>query len=142
MFLVNQQAQNALGCIKALHTLHSTDPAAVRDFIAGFMATHFDDVKPDLLITGENGDSRLLPFYTIARQQLPADAAIARFKHLSGEYPSAASFGLWLALAILQNPRDLQHLITGPQRDTGYENIILYNCYKGEQHSIIRISKK
>lgn len=142
MFLVNRQAQNALGCIKALNTLHSTDPAAVRDFIGGFIAIHFDDVTPDLLITGENGDSRLLPFYTIARQQLAPDTAISRFKHLSGEYPSAASFGLWLALAILQDPGGLQHLITGPQRDTGYENIILYNCYKGEQHSIIRISKK
>lgn len=141
MFLVNQQPANALGCVKAISTLHSTSSAAVTDFIAGFLNTQFPSAPPDLLISGENGDIRLLPFYTIARQLVSPQTTVARFKHLSGEYPSATAFGLWLAITLLNRSTAPSHLFTTSAGAQGYENIMLYNCYKGEQHSIIRISK-
>ncbi|MFD2918434.1 beta-ketoacyl synthase chain length factor [Terrimonas rubra] len=139
MFLVNQQPANALGRIKAVNMLHSSSNTAVTDFIVGFLNTNA--IQPDLIITGENGDSRLLPFYHTARNLMPPGTPVARFKHLSGEYPSASAFGLWLAIELLNHPAP-SHLLTAPVTQKGYENIILYNCYKGEQHSIIWISKK
>lgn len=140
MFLVNQQPANALGHINAVSMLHSTSTAAVTEFIAGFLKKNA--LQPDLLITGENGDARLLPFYTIARQLVPAETAITRFKHLSGEYPTATAFGLWLAVGLLNQSDEIPAHLSAPVTKKGYENIMLYNCYKGEQHSIIWISKK
>lgn len=142
MFLVNQQPANALGCIKAVSMLHNSSTAAVTGFIAGFLNTHFPADAPDLLITGENGDIRLMPFYTIARQLVPSKTTVARFKHLSGEYPSATAFGLHVAVELLNRPLAPAPLFAIPPAGQSYQNIILYNCYKGEQHSIIWISKK
>lgn len=142
MFLANGQPANALGRIKAINTLHSHHLSEVEHFISSFISSHFTTQKPDILVTGENGDNRLQPFYQLARQQAGSGTAIARFKHISGEYPSATAFGIWLALELLHTTNPPSHLLANPQAGVDYENIMLYNCYKGEQHSIIWISKK
>ncbi len=141
MFLVSQHAANAIGCVQAVSTLHSNDEKEVVNFMASFLQTHFPTTPPDIFISGENGDSRLQPFYTAVQEQLP-HTALVRYKHLSGEYPTAVSFGIWLALEILNNRTLPRHLFTTQMSNQDYEHIMLYNCYKGEQHSITWISKK
>lgn len=141
MFLVSHHAENAIGCVQAVNTLHSNNEGEVNNFVATFLQTHFPTTPPDIFMSGENGDSRLHSFYTAVQEQLP-QTAVVRYKHLSGEYPTAVSFGIGLALEILNNRTAPQNVLTSKIDNQDYENIILYNCYKGEQHSITWISKK
>jgi len=59
-----------------------------------------------------------------------------RFKHLSGEFPTASAFAFYLAARIIQNKKIPSVVI---DRDTGREpNIVLiYNTYFGNYHSLI-----
>lgn len=125
MFLTSGQTEGALASVSVMETLHSTDPAEVASLAPG----------ADLLLSGENGDSRVQPFYAAVEAQLP-DAGIARFKHMSGEYPTSSAMGLWLAVHLLRTGHIPAHMV---KRPTGkpIRSILLYNNYKGLQHSFI-----
>src|SRR5690606_13176710 len=55
----------------------------------------------DVVLTGMNGDNRQQYIYEEILPAVPANATIAVFKHLCGEYDTAGGFGLWLAARIL-----------------------------------------
>ena len=94
----------------------------------------------DLLISGENGDNRTLPFYADAESLLPDDASIIRFKHLCGEFATASAIGLWYACEILQTQKVPAQMFKKKSSKTIYRNILLYNNFKGYQHSFMLIS--
>lgn len=119
--------------VKALDTLHTRDSSVVRARLADFVARHG---VPDLLLTGENGDSRLTSFYTAAEETL--GVPVARFKHMTGEYPTAGAAGLWLAEGILRSGRMPAHM-TKSGGTKGLRSILLYNTFKGLQHSFILV---
>lgn len=139
MFLVNQWATNALARIKYINTLHSSNEDEVSNFITRCLKSQ--DTDPDVCLTGENGDNRLAPFYQAVQDHMPPLTGIARFKHLTGEYPSASAFAVSLALYLLNAGTTPGHLFSRQPPHTPCRNILLYNCYKGQQHSIIWISK-
>ncbi|HTJ11412.1 MAG TPA: beta-ketoacyl synthase chain length factor [Dinghuibacter sp.] len=126
--------------IEAIETMHTRDVAAVAERLGRFAAGAFaqPSAAPDLLLTGENGDIRLKPFYAAAEQAL--GLPVARFKHMSGEHPTASAIGLWLAVRALETGHLPAHMVkdasTAPPR-----RILLYNTYKGLQHSFILVSK-
>lgn len=144
MFLVNGKQEGAVACVRALETLHTDDASVVRSSLQGFLATHLSEGETvDLLLTGENGDNRLLHFYTASESLVSSDACIARFKHMCGEYLTASAVGLWLACRIVQTgERPPEHMIKrGAAGDGGFRNVLLYNNYKGEQHSFMLVSR-
>jgi len=137
MFLVNDRPENAVGKINAIQTLHTADQAAVKAALQQFIKENIPDGEnTDLFISGENGDGRLLGYYDAAESLFNEHTAIARFKHMCGEYPTAAAFALWLACGKQPLP---SHSM---KRKPGYaelRNIIIYNNYKGGQHSCIHL---
>ncbi|HRO45201.1 beta-ketoacyl synthase chain length factor [Agriterribacter sp.] len=137
MFLVNNDAENALAKINAIQTLHTTDETEVRHALRQFMQQHFaPGQKADMLLTGENGDNRLLKYYTAAESLFDDHTTVARFKHMCGEYPTASSVALWLACY----PQPLPpHMIKKQGSAAAVRNIIIYNSYRGLQHSFIHI---
>lgn len=142
MFLVNDKKQNALAKLQAIQILHSDDHNLVKNALQQFIKAHLPaDDTIDLLISGENGDSRTLEFYTNCEELMNTNTAIARFKHLSGDVPTASAFGLWLACHVLQNTDLAAHMMKKPFTTPGRNNILLYNNYKGLQHSFMLIKK-
>jgi hypothetical protein len=126
-------AANAAIAIRALDTLHTRDAALVRARLAAFVARHG---APDLLLSGENGDIRLRPFYAAAEETL--GVPVARFKHMTGEYPTASAAGLWLAEGILRTGHIPAHMTKNREKPS---SILLYNTFKGLQHSFILVSE-
>lgn len=142
MFLVNDQPQNAIACITAVNMLHSQDLAQVENLFQQFISTHLQvGEKIDLLLSGESGDNRTLKFYTACESLLPANTPVARFKHMSGEYATASSFAIWLACYILQQQRVPGNMMKNPAEVPAAKTILLYNNYKGLQHSFMLIRK-
>ncbi len=142
MFLVNGNKTNAMARFKALTTLYSED----EDIVAGRMQWFLDDQlrtgeNIDLLLTGENGDDRLLKFFSACESIMDNETTVARFKHMCGEYPTASSFALWIACQVLTNQALPQHMIKKGSIKKEYKNLLIYNNYKGMQHSFMLVSK-
>ncbi len=140
MFRVDANKNDAIAKVVAVDTLHSRNEESVQGKLTQFIKTHLPaGEKIDLLLSGENGDNRLQSFFNIA--EAAADgAAIARFKHMSGEYPTATAMGLWLACNIIQQQSMPSHMIKKQGSSSAYKNVLLYNTYKGIQHSFILVS--
>lgn len=141
MLLVSAEKENAIAAIKALHTIHSEDEKLVIEELQVFLNKYCADEKPELLITGENGDSRFLKFYESAEKLMDEKTGVLRFKHMSGEYPTASSQAVWLACRFLQKEAIPGHMVKKNSSHKIIKNILIYNNYKGAQHSFILISQ-
>ena len=137
MFVVNNNAENAVAAVKAIQTIHTKDVMEVSRVLDQFLQQNLpDNEKADMLLTGENGDVRLLNYYTGVESFFDKHTGIARFKHMCGEYPSASSVALWLACNSREWP---MHMIKKQSAVSAIRNIIIYNNYRGLQHGFMHI---
>lgn len=141
MFLANGNKANALVKVEGISTLHTEDSEIIKIQLQHFLKKYLpSEEKIDLLLSGENGDGRLLKYYNSCEALINDDITIARFKHMSGEYPTASAMAFWLACNILQNQNVPEHMIKRKADKNFYKRILIYNNYKGFQHSFILIS--
>ncbi len=90
----------------------------------------------DLLVSGINGDKRLNETYTAVHNRF--DTNIAWYKHMSGDYYTASSFGLWAAVQILKNQFIPDYMLLKKKTGkNGLSNVLLFNNYKGSNISLI-----
>ncbi len=174
MFLVSNQKEHALAKLEALSMLYSDEPVAVADRLRAFLHQHLPPgERIDMLLSGENGDHRFRAFFEACESALdkfpraadnaPATAtlakpiiatalpAIARFKHLCGEYPTASAFSLWLACQLFGNRALPAHILKrsatqtdasiGTPAGTDYKRVLIYNSYKGMEHSFMLVAQ-
>jgi hypothetical protein len=127
--------------VKAIHIFQTNDEAVVRDQITLFLKKQLaEGKKPDLLLSGENGDSRFLKFYTLCESVVGHDVPVARFKHLMGEYPAVSCMALWLACEFIKKNRVPEHLLK--KKIAGLpelNDVFIYNNFKGLQHSVMLV---
>lgn len=141
MFIVNSKATNAVACINGLEVFHSAEPNTVVERFQHFLNEFAPNLYNTIFLCGENGDSRQLPLYLRCQQVLSKDVSIARFKHISGEYPTATSFALWLACYALQQQCLPAHVYKTKTDIAKIDRVIIYNQYQGYQHSFLIVSK-
>ena len=141
MFVVNAEPASAVAQVTAIGTLHSTDIDLVKQQLKIFLKKNTAEKEIDLFISGENGDNRTGPFYAACETLLDDDTAVVRYKHLCGEYATAAAIGLWSACQILQIQQVPQHMYKKMSSKNVYRNILMYNNFKGMQHSFMLIEK-
>ncbi|MHA4810363.1 beta-ketoacyl synthase chain length factor [Flavitalea flava] len=147
MFLINNKKENALAKVQALSIFHGEEPANVTSQLKSFLDRQLQQLPPgekiDLLLTGENGDNRLLDFFSSCEAILDKDVTIARFKHMSGEYPTATAFALWLACSLPGGQPLPPHMIKKPgaKACNPFKNVLIYNKHRGNQHSFMLVEK-
>ncbi|HTB52977.1 MAG TPA: beta-ketoacyl synthase chain length factor [Ferruginibacter sp.] len=140
MFIVNGDETNAVARLRGIQTLHTTDENSIEKQVNVFIQKHLpDEEKIDLLLSGENGDNRLSKYYTVVESSI--GKTTARFKHISGEYATASSFAVWLATQILTTQKVPSHMLQKSGQPSIIKNILIYNNYKGAQHSFILLTK-
>ena len=161
LFLVSGEAAGAVAAVRGIVTLHSSDERTVASRLRAFLQQYLPaGVRPDLFLSGENGDNRALPFFTACEAELDATVPIARFKHLCGEYPTASAFAVSLALQL--GSALPQHMIKraggsghaptrgisakgapmpGFSQAAGFRYILIYNNHKLSQHSFMLIER-
>jgi hypothetical protein len=141
MFLVNGHAGSALALVAAVSTVHSVDGPVVEQAMKNLLEDHLKaGEKIDLLISGEDGDSRLDAYYHRA-EALSGDAGVVRFKHMSGSYPTASAMALWIACFILGKGVVPGHMIKKKSNGHSPGIILIYNNFKGAQHSFILVRR-
>jgi hypothetical protein len=143
MFIVSNEKRHSLAKLVSIKTFESRNEQTVTECIKQFVEEHLvTGNKVDLLLSGENGDSNLERLYVNCETQLGDDTGIARFKHMSGEYPTASSFGVWVAAMLLSNHLELpQHMVKRPMTNNKLNYILIYNHYHGLQHSLILLER-
>ncbi len=140
MGLMSNQPAGAFAKLDALQTIHTTDEGLVLETLKQFLQKNgFSGEAPGLLITGENGDARQEKYYQTTESFFPESTTIVRFKHLSGEYCTASSFGFWLATEILRTGK-IPDIALKKAGHADYRKILLYNTYQGLQHSFMLLS--
>jgi hypothetical protein len=141
MFLVNISPENATAHLDAVHIFHTQDEASVTAQLDAFLTkNHLQKEDIDVLLSGENGDVRLKELYNAVERQLPGNIVVTRFKHICGEYPTAGSFAFWFACHILQSQAIPAHAIKNNAVPVAIKKILIYNNYKGAQHSFMLLS--
>jgi hypothetical protein len=141
MFLVNTNKTSAIAKLLAVDTLNTSDEVLLQQRLQYFITANLPaGEKIDLLLTGENGDNRLLKYYTRCEAVMDSDVAIARYKHLCGEYSTSTAMAVWLCCQILQQQAVPNYLIKKDVDKNSYRNILIYNNYQIKQHSFILVS--
>lgn len=91
----------------------------------------------DLLITGNNGDSRFDHYYDKVYEGLFKNKTQLGFKHLTGDYDTVTGFAIFLACRILKHNFLPEIFILKGEPVSKPGRILIYNQYLGENHSLI-----
>lgn len=137
MFTIGQQSENAVMELVQLKTAHTRNPEELTDLLKGLK----EEYNISTVFSGENGDSRILPFYEQIENTFDS-ATVCRYKHLCGEYPTTTAYALWLAMKAFQENRipTLLNMKRGEVKEISREeHILIYNAYQGYQHSFILV---
>ncbi|MFP9115968.1 beta-ketoacyl synthase N-terminal-like domain-containing protein [Flavobacterium sp. RHBU_3] len=94
----------------------------------------------DAIVLGYNGDVQYDAYYNVLVQGIFKDTPQVYYKHLSGEYYTASAFGMWVAANILKLQQINPVLMVNAVSRSQYKNILLYNQYRGGDHSFILLS--
>ena len=135
-FFVLQPAAsgNDYAQLKGMDTFYKPASAEeIRQHISAFLERqNIDSADIDLVISGENGDMKNDAVYDMVYQTVLTGIAHIPFKHLSGEYPTASAFALWLAANILKTGK----LPGGIQTKKSPSTVLIYNHYQHIYHSL------
>ena len=95
----------------------------------------------DAVVLGYNGDVETDFYFKILSENCFAKTPQIYYKHLSGEYNTASAFGLWIGAKIIKTQEIPEILKVNTIKKGAYKKILLYNQYKGTDHSFTLISK-
>ena len=105
--------------------------------IRNFLDTHRLHAKDiDLVITGRNGDVAGDAVYDhVVGSIFPAGFSVP-FKHLCGEYPTAASFALWMPDRIIKSGTVPEIPFATQRHSRPIKTVLIYNHYLQMHHSM------
>lgn len=115
-------------------------PGGLREMISGFLEKNHHTINDiDLIMTGMNGNQENDRIYLGLKEFFPS-AHLALYKHLCGEYPTSAGYGLFASASILQEGRVPAHLTVDGNEVNNIKRILIYNHCRNTEHSLILIS--
>jgi 3-oxoacyl-(acyl-carrier-protein) synthase len=94
----------------------------------------------DLIITGKNGDASSDEVYDQLNKTVFSNKDFINYKYLCGEYPTAASFAMWLAAIIIKAGKLPPILSSAVSPEKKINRILIYNNYQGIHHSLSLLS--
>jgi 3-oxoacyl-[acyl-carrier-protein] synthase II len=141
--LGTEKGDNSYAKLSGLTTSYKPGSnAEIAADIIAFLAVHEiaqEDI--DLLITGRNGDVTGDAWYDHVERTLFPEKAVGCFKHLSGEYPTAASFGMWTGCKVMASGEVPAAVLFKGKTPEKIKKILIYNHYKETHHSLILLTR-
>ena len=95
----------------------------------------------DLVIYGISGDFKTDKIYQHLSEGLFKNINSAYFKHLSGEYPTSVSFGMWLGAKALKHQYVPSIVRLKTPNEKEIKNVLIYNHYRDLNHSSFLLKK-
>ena len=135
--LSGKKRKETFARIDSISTLYDATKAEIVSGIYQFIQSALlapEDL--DLVLVGKCGDADLDRETEEISKQSFGSVPIGFFKHLSGEYPTASAFALWLGARIIQT-RHIPSAVFTSRINQPLRNILIYNPYFKRYHSLI-----
>lgn len=128
-----------VAAVEIMNTLGKEDVVkAAADFLLN-AGTNASEV--DALILGNNGDVAFDSYYDEFSKGAFSEVLKIYYKHLVGEYNTVSSFGMWLGARILNSGTIPSAVMKAPTTVSKLSTILLYNQYRGENHSFVLLKQ-
>lgn len=140
--LTNEKGQDAYAELVAVDIYNEIAIEDLSETVLQFLSENGltpEDI--DVLVLGNNGDIKFDDYYNVLREGLFDKTQQVYYKHLCGEFNTASSFGIWLASKILKSQHLPNEVKLNDLAAPKLENILLYNQYRGENHSLTLVRK-
>jgi len=95
----------------------------------------------DLVILGNNGDVDFDGYYNDLSTGIFKETPQAYYKHLSGEFDTATGFAFWLGAKVLKTQSIPEVVKLNQLEASNPQTILIYNQYRGENHSLVLLRK-
>lgn len=139
--LENQQKESSYATIEAVSLFNNLQSNEIEVFTAQFLASNNLNTEAiDAVVLGNNGDAQFDEYYNISNTIFNQTPQVY-YKHLSGEYNTASSFGFWIASKILKTQKIPQSIKMNLFEKENFNHVLLYNQYRGKDHSLILLKK-
>ncbi|SHI61460.1 beta-ketoacyl synthase N-terminal-like domain-containing protein [Pseudozobellia thermophila] len=140
--LSNQKRTSCYAELMALKTFNTLSPGQLGDNVGNFLKEQgLTEKAIDLIVLGYNGDVEFDGYYDILAKGPFSETPQAYFKHLSGEFDTASGFGFWVANKILKHQRIPDPVKLNDLHRVTFETVLIYNQYRGENHSLMLLKK-
>jgi 3-oxoacyl-[acyl-carrier-protein] synthase II len=142
-FLLSGKRQpNSMAQLNALHTLFNPEKnIVVENEMHNFIKNTGLSVQDiDLVVMGSNGDPLTDGYYRQLMHGMFEGKPVAGFKHLCGEYDTAASFALWISAQVIHKQHLPEWLRANEVKPGKLKNIVIYNHLRGINHSFYLLS--
>jgi len=140
--LSNKKQITSYAEIVAISTYNILGNSKISDLAKSFLNENNLDIDAiDMVVLGNNGDVTFDGFYNELSSGLFKNSQQVYYKHLCGEFMTASSFGVWLASKILKTQKLPEIVKLNNLKDSNFKTILLYNQYRGENHSFTLLRK-
>ena len=140
--LSNQKQESTYGELIAVECFNTLDKENLPLKITSFLEDNKTVLENiDLVILGNNGDINFDSYYEDLGASLFKDTPQAYYKHLSGEFDTATGFAFWLGAKILKTQIIPDVVKLNDLETSNPRTILIYNQYRGENHSLVLLQK-
>lgn len=134
--LSNEKQGTSYAEVLSVKIFNTLSKAKLEEAAMQFLSSNSLAVEDvDILILGNNGDATYDSFYEELTTKTFSNTQQAYYKHVCGEFNTASSFGFWLATKILKTQTLPQIVKLNHLKASNFKTILLYNQYRGENHS-------
>jgi 3-oxoacyl-(acyl-carrier-protein) synthase len=128
--------------LDGLHTFYKPEGITeIEKQIASFLERNEVSMADiDLIITGKNGNFSSDEIYDQLAETVFNNKETVNYKYLCGEYPTAASFAMWLAATAIKAGKLPAVLNQTALPDKKINRVLIYNHYQGIHHSLSLLS--
>lgn len=140
--LSNKKQNTSYSEILAVDIYNTLPKNELNNIIHSFLKenkVNLEDI--DMLILGNNGDIDYDSYYYELSLGEFSNTQQVYYKHLCGEFNTASSFGIWLASKILKTNTLPEAVKLNNIKKSDFKTILLYNQYRGENHSFTLLRK-
>jgi 3-oxoacyl-(acyl-carrier-protein) synthase len=140
--LGNEKNQSSYAELVAVDIYNTLEKKVLPQLIETFLNNNDLNIEDvDVIIQGNNGDVSFDNYYKSLSEGLFAETAQVYYKHLCGEFNTASAFGVWLGAKILKTQGVPPIVELNDIKPSKIKTILLYNQYRGENHSFTLLRK-
>ncbi|MEO8935101.1 MAG: beta-ketoacyl synthase N-terminal-like domain-containing protein [Xanthomarina sp.] len=134
--LTNKEQTSNYAEVISLSMFNTLSETEVSEAALNFLKENNITVEDiDAIILGNNGDVEFDGYYNTLASTVFNKTQQICYKHLIGEFNTASPFGVWLASKILKTQTLPEVLKWNNIKTSSFKYILLYNQYRGENHS-------
>lgn len=136
--LENEKKDNSCAQLVAVEIFNKLSENEITQKLESFLKDNNLTISEiDLTVLGLNGDVDYDHYYSLLQDSILKNTPQAYYKHFSGEYNTASAFGMWTACTIIKNQDIPESLRLNAIKSSSIKNVVLYNQYRGENHSFV-----